>query len=53
MAYMPKRVKHRKVHRGRLKGFATRGNRVVFGEWGLQALDAAARANLHAREGRT
>jgi large subunit ribosomal protein L16 len=33
-------VKHRKVHRGRLKGFATRGNRVVFGEWGLQALDA-------------
>ena len=40
MAYMPKRVKHRKVHRGRLKGFATRGNRVVFGEWGLQALDA-------------
>jgi large subunit ribosomal protein L16 len=28
------------VHRGRLKGFATRGNRVVFGEWGLQALDA-------------
>ena len=40
MAYMPKRVKHRKVHRGRLKGFATHGNRVVFGEWGLQALDA-------------
>ena len=28
------------MHRGRLKGFATRGNRVVFGEWGLQALDA-------------
>ena len=40
MAYMPKRVAHRKVHRGKLKGFAQRGNRVVFGEFGLQALDA-------------
>ena len=41
MAYMPKRIKHRKVMRGKLKGFATRGNRVSFGEFGLQALDAA------------
>jgi large subunit ribosomal protein L16 len=39
MAMMPKRTKHRKVHRGRLKGFATRGNRVSFGDYGLQALD--------------
>ena len=39
MALLPKRTKHRKVHRGRLKGFATRGNRVSFGEYGLQALD--------------
>ena len=39
MAMMPKRTKHRKVHRGRLRGFATRGNRVSFGEYGLQSLD--------------
>jgi large subunit ribosomal protein L16 len=36
MALMPKRVKHRKSQRGRIKGNATRGNRVVFGEYGLQ-----------------
>ena len=41
MALMPKRSKHRKVHRGRLRGLATRGNRVAFGDFGLQALDAA------------
>ena len=39
MAMMPKRTKYRKVHRGRLKGFATRGQRVSFGEFGLQSLD--------------
>jgi large subunit ribosomal protein L16 len=37
MALMPKRVKHRKSQRGRIKGNATRGNRVVFGDFGLQA----------------
>ena len=37
MAMMPKRVKHRKSQRGRIKGDATRGNRVVFGDFGLQA----------------
>ncbi len=37
MALMPKRVKHRKSQRGRIRGDATRGNRVVFGEYGLQA----------------
>ena len=36
---MPKRVKHRKVQRGVIKGNATRGNRVVFGDFGLQSLD--------------
>ncbi|HBQ65002.1 MAG TPA: 50S ribosomal protein L16 [Clostridiales bacterium] len=36
---MPKRVKHRKVMRGRMKGRATRGNVVVHGEFGLQALE--------------
>ena len=37
---MPKRVKHRKVHRGRRSGLATRGNTISFGTYGLQALDA-------------
>ncbi len=37
---MPKRVKHRKVHKGRIRGKAMRGNRVAFGEWGLQCLEA-------------
>ena len=39
MALMPKRVKHRKSQRGRIRGNATRGNRVVFGEFGLQAVE--------------
>ncbi|ABN54108.1 MAG TPA: 50S ribosomal protein L16 [Hungateiclostridium thermocellum] len=38
---MPKRVKHRKVQRGRMKGVATRGNKVVHGDYGLQALEPA------------
>jgi large subunit ribosomal protein L16 len=38
MAMMPKRVKHRKSQRGRLKGDATRGQNVAFGDFGLQAL---------------
>jgi large subunit ribosomal protein L16 len=36
---LPKRTKFRKSHRGRLKGIATRANKVVFGEFGLQALE--------------
>ena len=40
MALMPKRVKHRKEQRGRVKGNATRGATVAFGEWGLQTIDA-------------
>ncbi len=39
MALMPKRVKHRKVQRGRIKGNATRGCTVAFGDFGLQSLD--------------
>ena len=39
MAMMPKRVKHRKSQRGRIKGNATRGNKVVFGDYGLQSLE--------------
>ncbi len=38
MALMPKRVKHRKSQRRRIKGNATRGNRVVFGDYGLQTV---------------
>ena len=36
---MPKRVKHRKVQRGRMKGTASRGNVVSNGEFGLQAAE--------------
>ena len=36
---LPKRTKFRKLHRGRLKGIATKGNTVVFGDFGLQALE--------------
>src|SRR3990167_10909089 len=35
----PRRIKHRKQHRGRLKGAAQRGTEVNFGEFGLQALE--------------
>jgi len=38
---VPKRVKHRKQMRGRRKGMAHRGANVAFGEYGLQALEAA------------
>ena len=39
MPLMPKRVKFRKSQRGKMKGNATRGNTVAFGEYGLQALE--------------
>ncbi len=35
----PKRVKYRKMHRGRRKGIATSGNMVTFGEYGLKSLE--------------
>ncbi len=38
---LPKRVKYRRVHRGRLKGVATRGNTIAYGEFGLKALEPA------------
>ena len=38
---MPKRTKHRKMFRGRMKGSAQRGNTVAFGDYGLQALEPA------------
>ncbi|MBO7679167.1 MAG: 50S ribosomal protein L16 [Thermoguttaceae bacterium] len=40
MARMPKRVKHRKIQRGRIRGNATRGQLVSFGDFGLQTLQA-------------
>ncbi len=38
---LPKRVKYRRVHRGRMKGQADRGNTLTYGEYGLQALEPA------------
>ena len=38
---LPKRVKHRKQHRGRMTGEATRGNKVTYGQFGLQATEPA------------
>ena len=39
MAMMPKRVKYRKLHRGRVRGVAHRSNKVDYGEYGLQSLE--------------
>ena len=52
MALMPKRVKHRKQQRGTMKGSATRGNYVAFGEYGLQALEHAWISADHIEAGR-
>ncbi len=38
---LPKRVKYRRVHRGRMTGKAYRGNTVTYGDYGLQALEPA------------
>ena len=38
---MPKRVKRRRVHRGRMSGKATRGNTIAYGKYGLVALEPA------------
>jgi large subunit ribosomal protein L16 len=43
----PKKVKHRKMQKGRMKGNANSGNTVAFGEYGLQAMD---RCKLTARQ---
>ena len=40
MKNMPKRFKHRKVQKGKIRGEATRGHTVEFGEWGLQSMQA-------------
>ena len=38
---MPKRVKYRRVHRGRMTGKALRGNTITYGQYGLQACEPA------------
>src|SRR6202162_4231525 len=42
---LPKRVKYRKMHRGRRKGIATRGATVAFGDYGRQAMEACWMSN--------
>lgn len=37
----PKKTKYRKYHRGRMSGKALRGNKLVFGDYGLQALECS------------
>ena len=41
MPLMPKRTKHRKMQKGRMRGKATRGNKVTDGEYGIQAVTGA------------
>ena len=48
----PKRVKYRKMQKGRRAGQATRGAEVAFGGWGLQALDSAWMTNRQIEAGR-
>ena len=52
MALMPKRVKHRKSQRGKMKGNASRCNFVAFGEYGLQSLDMKWISARHIEAGR-
>jgi large subunit ribosomal protein L16 len=51
-ANMPKRVKHRKAQKGRIRGNATRGNTVSFGDFGLQSLEAGRVTARHIEAGR-
>ena len=52
MGLMPKRVKWRKTQRGNVKGMATRGNRVSFGEYGLQSMETGKISSRHIEAGR-
>ncbi len=52
MALMPKRVKYRKQQRGKMKGNATRGNYVAFGDYGLQCLESGWLAGRQIEAGR-
>ena len=50
---MPKRVKRRKVQRGRMKGRAHRGNVISYGEYGLQATEPGRNPSQQNRAART
>lgn len=52
MPLMPKRVKYRKVQKGRVRGFATGGVKINFGEYGLQALQGGWISNIQIEAGR-
>ncbi len=52
MALMPKRVKYRKMQKGRVRGFATSGVELNFGEFGLQALQGGWISNIQIEAGR-
>jgi len=52
MAMMPKRIKYRKMQRGKMKGLATRGNTVSYGEYGLQSMMSAWVSGKHLEAGR-
>lgn len=49
---MPKRVKWRKAQKGRIRGNATRGNTVAFGDFGLQSLEPGRVTSRHIEAGR-
>lgn len=51
-ANMPKRVKYRKFQKGKIKGNATSGNYVAYGDYGLQALDPGRVNARHIEAGR-
>jgi len=51
-ANMPKRVKYRKAHKGRIRGNATRGNSVVFGDYGIQSTEPGRVNSRHIEAGR-
>ncbi len=51
-ANMPKRVKFRKAQKGRIRGNATRGNTVAFGDYGLQSLEPGRVTARHIEAGR-
>ena len=52
MALMPKRVLHRKQQRGKMRGVATRGNTVSYGEYGLQSMETSWITARHIEAGR-
>ena len=47
MLLMPRRVKHRKAQKGKNRGIATRGERLIFGEYGLKAIENGSIRGAH------